>query len=104
LAALPNLALVVEAVMAFTAAEMALLWAWNRYSGRGLQPADYALSLLSGLLLMGALRAVLTDGAPGWALAWLAASGLCHALDLRLRWLRAQAAASSADLQSKGSG
>ena len=44
---------------------------------------------LSGLLLMGALRGVLTPGAGGWALACLAASGVCHALDLRQRWRRA---------------
>lgn len=79
--------------MAFTAAEMALLWAWHRCTGKGLQPADYALSLLSGLLLMGTLRGVLTPGAGGWALAGLAASGVCHALDLRLRWQRSQTAA-----------
>jgi len=85
-----DLAPVVDLVIAFTATEMLLLWAWHRFTGRGLQPADYALSLLSGLLLMGALRGVLTPGAGGWALVCLAASGLCHALDLRQRWRRAR--------------
>ena len=89
LTALPDLAGVVDGVIVFTAAEMALLWGWHRATGRGLPPADYVLSLLSGLLLMGALRGVLTPGAGGWALACLAASGVCHALDLRQRWRRA---------------
>ncbi len=76
--------------MAFTAAEIWLLWAWRRCTGRGLQVADYALNLLSGLLLMAALRCVLTPGAHVWALACLAGSGVCHGLDLHQRWQRAR--------------
>jgi hypothetical protein len=87
---MPDLAPVVDAVMAFTAAELALLWAWHRITGRGLQPADHVLSLLSGLLLMAALRGVLTPAAGAWPLLCLAASGVCHALDLRQRWRRAR--------------
>lgn len=88
----PLLATLVDAVMAFTLAEIAALWLWHRFSHRGLQPGDYLPSLASGLLLMGALRCALT---PGWllgALPCLVASGLCHAVDLRLRWRRAREA------------
>ncbi len=89
---MPELAPVVDVVIAFTAAELVVLWAWHRFTGRGLPAADYALSLLSGLLLMGALRGVLTPGAGAWALVSLAGSGLCHALDLRQRWRRVRSA------------
>ena len=87
---MPDLALMVDAVMVFTAVELLLLWAWRRTTGTGLVAADYALSLLSGLLLMGAMRGALTPGAGWWPLACVAASGVCHGLDLRQRWLRAQ--------------
>ena len=85
-----DLARVVDAVMALTAVECLLLWCWHRFTGRGLQPSDYALSLLSGVLLMGALRCVLTPSAEGLSLLCLAGSGVCHALDLRQRWRRAR--------------
>ena len=83
------LATFVDAVMAFTLVEVGVLWLWQRFTRKGLPLGDYLPSLVAGLLLMGALRCVLT---PGWwlaALPCLAASGLCHAADLRLRWRRA---------------
>ena len=87
---MPDLALVVDAVLVFTALELLLLWVRRRCTCTGLVVADYALSLVSGLLLMAALRAALTPGV-GWRpLACLAASGVCHGLHLRRRWLRAQ--------------
>ena len=87
---MPDLALMVDAVMVFTAVELLLLWAWRRTIGTGLMAADYALSLLSGPLLMGALRGALTPGAVWWPLTCVDASGVCYGLDLRQRWLRAQ--------------
>ena len=83
---MPDLARVVDAVMVFTSTEWLLLWTWHRFTGKGLVAADYALSLLSGLLLMGALRGALTPGAGWWPLVFVAASGVCHGLDLRQRW------------------
>lgn len=86
-----DLASLVDLVMVFTAAEALLLWGWHRTTGRGLPAADYALSLLSGLFLMAALRGVLTPGIGVLALVGLAASGVCHALDLRHRWRQGKA-------------
>ena len=84
------LATIVDAVMALTLAETVALWLWRRFSRSGLKPGDYVFNLAAGLFLMGALRCTLT---PGWlmaALPCLAASGFCHAADLRLRWLQAR--------------
>ncbi len=89
---MPELTPLVDAVMVLTAAEGLVLWAWHRWTGRGLTARDYVLSLLSGLLLMGALRGALTPGTGAWVWACLAGSGVCHALDLRLRWQQASAA------------
>ena len=91
-----HLPVVVESVMLATVLELAGLWIWHRITGKGLPPGDYALSLLSGLLLMAALRSVLSlspaVGAGMGAGVWvcLAASGVLHALDMRWRWLRAR--------------
>jgi hypothetical protein len=81
-----ELANLVDAVMLLTAGEGLLLWVWRRLSGRGLLMRDYGFSLLSGLLLMGALRCALSGSPVVWSWACLAGSGLCHALDLGLRW------------------
>ncbi|MFP8833517.1 hypothetical protein ACLIJR_04520 [Hydrogenophaga sp. XSHU_21] len=82
------MAWLLDAVIAITALEGLALWAWHRFTGGGLAPAAYALNLVSGLLLMLALRGAL-HGAP-WpmTMACLAASGAAHGIDIWRRWPR----------------
>ncbi len=77
-----------DAALAFTALEAAWLGWRHRQGKRVPPPSDWALNLLSGALLMLALRVALGGGA--WALwaAALSAAGVAHAADLVLRWKR----------------
>ena len=78
--------LVVDIAIAFITLESLLLWAFHKFTGRGLALADCVLTILSGACLMLALRCALTpDGWPGMAL-FLIAAGIAHGADLRARW------------------
>jgi hypothetical protein len=61
-----------------------LAWAWRR-SRRGPSPWELVFMLGAGLCLMGALRLSVAGAPMAWVAGLLAASGLVHALDLRLR-------------------
>ncbi|WP_395670193.1 hypothetical protein [Rhodoferax sp.] len=75
---------IVNVAIGFTLLELVVLWVWHRTTGRGLAPRDYALNLLSGLMLMLALRASIAALWPGVALCLIAA-GVAHVSDLVLR-------------------
>ncbi|WP_088280067.1 hypothetical protein [Ideonella sp. A 288] len=80
-----TLVTIVDALLVFTALEIAALWAWHRVTGRGIALREVWATLLAGAMLMLALRCALT---PGWTLptlACLATAGLGHAIDLRSR-------------------
>jgi hypothetical protein len=72
--------------MALTLLEGILLGWW--FHRRGRSPRDFWLNWLSGLCIMAALRGAVAGWGAVWILAWLSASGLVHALDLRRRWPR----------------
>ena len=76
--------IVVDFALLFTALELAALWAYHHFTGRGLAPDDYLLNGLAGLCLMVSLRAAL---ASCWVLmaTGLIAAGMAHFLDLYLR-------------------
>lgn len=76
----------VDIVIAVTAVEAVVLWLYNLRSGKGLAGKDFLPTLLSGLLLMLALRVHMSG--LGWmpTAALLAGAGVFHALDLRQRW------------------
>lgn len=80
---------IVEAILLLMLVEAAwLLWRHGRYAS-GPTPAQLLPTLASGMFLLLAVRAAL--GAWPWQLIAmaLAGAGLCHLLDLRLRWHRA---------------
>lgn len=79
-----TLAVLVDAVIALTLLEAALLFVWRRGLARALLP-----TLLAGLCLMLAVRAAVQGGCTVCVLAALAAAGIAHAVDL---WLRARGA------------
>lgn len=82
----------IDAVVVLAVVEGLALALYHRATGRGLAPRDYAWHLLSGLALMLALRRSVGDGFDAVALAWLAAAGVLHAVELRRRWLQRCAA------------
>ena len=78
--------LVVDIAIGFISLEALLLWAFHKWTGRGLALADCMLTIVSGACLMLALRCALTPGGwPGMAL-FLVAAGVAHGADLRSRW------------------
>jgi len=78
--------LVVDIAIGFISLETLLLWAWHKWTGRGLALVDCLLTIVSGACLMLALRCALTpDGWPGMAF-FLIAAGIAHGADLRIRW------------------
>lgn len=78
--------LVVDIAIGFISLESLLLWAFHKFTGRGLALADCVLTILSGACLMLALRCALTpEGWPGVAF-FLIAAGIAHGADLRSRW------------------
>ena len=78
--------LLVEAAIVITTVEAVALVAYHRVTGRGMALHAFGLNLLSGLMLMAALRAALTDSAAYWPIGFLAASGIAHGADMWLRW------------------
>ncbi len=67
--------------------EAAALWAWRRRTGQGIALRSLLPTLLAGLGLVLALRAVLAGAGWAWVGAALLLAGLAHADDLRQRWL-----------------
>lgn len=76
----------VDVVVAISLTEALLLWAWRRHTGRGVPLGEVWPNLLSGLLLMLALRSVLAGWSPAVMALCLLASGIAHAWDLWRRW------------------
>jgi hypothetical protein len=80
-----SLLLAIVALIALEA--VALLWLWHR-RGTGLAPREYLGNLVSGGLLMMAVRAALLD--QPWVLVamWLLGALFAHVIDVLLRWRR----------------
>ena len=76
--------LIVDIAIGFTVLELAALLLWHRLTGRGLAPSDFAINLLSGLLLMLGVRSAMAAMWEVMALCLITA-GLAHLSDLVLR-------------------
>lgn len=76
----------VDAVLLFTLAEAVLLTWLHRRHGRGVPPGQFLVNMASGLCLMGALRAALTDAGVLPVALGLVAAGVLHGVDLWRRW------------------
>ncbi len=76
----------IEVAIAITILEGIALAVYHQATGRGIAPQSFGLNLISGLLLMLALRAAISDGAWYWPVAFLSAAGLAHATDIWRRW------------------
>jgi hypothetical protein len=76
----------IDLILALMLAEAVVLYAHRRHTGRGLPASGIVVNLAAGASLMLAVRAALTDAAPGWIAACLAVSLLAHLGDLAIRW------------------
>lgn len=79
---------IVDAVIAITVLELAILLAHHRRTGRGLAPSELLPDLGAGLFLMLGIRAVLAGAAWPWLPVCLAGAGLSHLVHLIRRWPR----------------
>lgn len=81
-------ATLIDTVLLVTVVEAFVLWIYHRKTGKGIPPRDFLGNLMSGLMLMAALRAHISNQ-PWFTMAGLlAASGVAHAADLWMRWRR----------------
>jgi len=80
----------VDLVIAITLAETMALWAWSRWRG-GIDFDALAPSLVSGLMLMVALRTAVGGAVWPWVMLPVALAGVAHLWDLRRRWRHSQA-------------
>jgi len=76
----------IEFIIALTVLEACALLAYHRLTGKGLQPAQYALNLVAGLCLMLAVRSVLLGHHWLWTVLCMSSAGLAHWTDLWRRW------------------
>ncbi len=79
---------IVDFILVIMAAEVVVLTARRRTTGRGLDYGQIAALALSGIGLIIALRAALLGSGAPWVLAGLCLGGLGHAADLALRLRR----------------
>jgi hypothetical protein len=79
---------IVDLIIALTVVEWLVFVAYHRRTGRGLPPMDLLVNLLSGLLILFALRAALVDAWWGWIALCVLGALLAHVEDLRRRWRR----------------
>ncbi len=77
--------LMVDLILALLVAEALLLYALKRYRHHGPGLLSVLPTLVSGALLLIALRSVLVGAWPGWTGLALALAGIAHVLDLSSR-------------------
>jgi len=88
-----QLSSLVDLVIAITVVEFAALLVYHRATGRGVAPREFAANMVSGLLLMAALRCFAHDAAAWWTVLCLLGAGAAHTTDLWMRWRREPRAA-----------
>jgi len=81
-------AALVDLVIAFTLVEALGLLAYRRATGRGIAARLLLPNLAAGLCLLLALRAAVQHAGWPWIALALAAAGVAHLADLRMRWRR----------------
>ena len=77
---------IVDLIIGLTVIEaVALVLYWHR-SGRGVEPSDLLINILSGISLMLAARSALVGAWWGWTGLFLFLAGVAHAAYLARRW------------------
>ncbi len=80
---------IVDAVIAIAVLEAIVLVGYRWRTGRGIAIRRLLPNLAAGLLLMFGVRVALVGEPWPWLPVCLAAAGVAHLVDLRLRWDRA---------------
>ena len=76
----------VDIVLVVSIAECLVLWVYHQRTGKGIPGKDFMPTLLSGMMLMLALRMHMAQWSWMVTASLLAGGGVFHALDLRRRW------------------
>jgi len=79
---------IVDLILAFLVVEAIAVVGYWRWRRRGVAPADFLPGMISGALMMLALRAVLGGAGWIWPTLCLLAAGAAHLVDLLRRWGR----------------
>ena len=79
--------ILVDLILVGTVVEAAVLWAHYRRTGRGVPLRQFGLNLLSGMALLGALRAALVGDTWVVICACLGLALVAHVSDLARRWV-----------------
>ena len=77
---------IVDLILVLVAVELVVFGYIKARRGSGITWRALLPNLLAGAALLLALRAAITGAAWPWIAAWLAAAGLAHVADLRVRW------------------
>lgn len=77
---------IVDLILVLVAVELVVFGHIKARRGSGIAWRALLPNLLAGAALLLALRAAITGATWPWIAAWLAAAGLAHVADLRVRW------------------
>jgi hypothetical protein len=78
---------IVDLILVLVAVEVVVLGYISARRGAGIGWRALLPNLLAGASLLLALRAAITGADWLWIAVWLAAAGLAHVADLRVRWV-----------------
>ncbi len=82
---MPDAAFFIDLVLALVSVELVALALWRQQTGKGPSIAKLAPNLAAGACLLMVARSALYDQ-PEMMLAWLAAAGVAHMIDLIQRF------------------
>jgi len=77
---------IVDGILLLTVVEALVLVWWHRRTGRGVAPGEFMVNLVSGCLLLLAMRAYIAAAWWGWVAACLLLAGVAHTVDMLRRW------------------
>jgi hypothetical protein len=77
---------IVDLILLLVVIEVVVLGVLRDRGGRGIGWRELLPNLLAGAALLLALRSAITGATWPWIATWLAAAGLAHVADLRIRW------------------
>jgi len=78
---------IVDLILLLVVLEVVVLGYIRARRGSGIEWRALLPNLLAGASLLLALRAAITGADWPWIAVWLAAAGLAHVADLRVRWV-----------------
>ena len=77
---------IIDLILGLTVLEAIALVVLHRLRGRGVDPREFAANLLSGCLLLLAMRAYVSGAGWIWIATSLLLAGVAHSVDMARRW------------------